>query len=323
MAFDPKKITRAHILSASKRAKKEKQNEKPLPRWVVAINGDRYSAEKIMRYAHQEMNDEAIWETYTPYSPTTILKQFNFPIIDNTPKNDPIKPLIAQYKSHLKTEGLGDHVDKWIRTKKFHGCPDVNVGNFKAEFNHITYDNFVYSTELNEIRELVDKRPETLRKAFAHLFDESVNLSQRVNDFSGEIKRVFHEIYPNKIAVHFQNELTISTYLAYHNSLLYAFYKYSFYERYCQLKGKEIKPTGQRYTHYLSLLDDFIADYINEDSELLDLKNQFLTPDCFSDKNNKILAQDILQSTLGSLKRVDRHIGGWRPRILHPFHGKD
>ncbi len=62
MAFSPDKITKKHVLDAVKRIEKEQIQLEPSTRFDVVINDKAYPPKEIMRYAHEEMNGEHIWE---------------------------------------------------------------------------------------------------------------------------------------------------------------------------------------------------------------------------------------------------------------------
>lgn len=62
MAFSPDKITKNHILAVIKRIEREQLQLKPSTRFDVIINGKAYPPKEIMRYAHEELNSEHIWD---------------------------------------------------------------------------------------------------------------------------------------------------------------------------------------------------------------------------------------------------------------------
>jgi len=62
MAFEPDKITKQHILDAVKKIDSENIELEPSTRFDVVINGIFYPPKEVMRYAHELMNGEHIWE---------------------------------------------------------------------------------------------------------------------------------------------------------------------------------------------------------------------------------------------------------------------
>lgn len=62
MAFEPDKITKQHILDAFKKIDSETISLEPSTRFDVIVNGKAYPPKEVMRYAHELMNGEHIWE---------------------------------------------------------------------------------------------------------------------------------------------------------------------------------------------------------------------------------------------------------------------
>lgn len=62
MAFEPDKITNQHILDAVKIIDSDMISLEPSTRFDVVINGKAYPPKEVMRYAHELMNGEHIWE---------------------------------------------------------------------------------------------------------------------------------------------------------------------------------------------------------------------------------------------------------------------
>lgn len=310
MAFEPKKLTKKHILRGVEKIQREQPDLKPSTRWDVVINGENYPPKEIMRYAHQEMNGERIWEYGGGEATNKWLKQFDFKIIDKSDKGDPILNLIERYKEHARKSQLKDELYKWRLVKTFYGRPNTNAADFTQELTSINFGNLIYPVGISVIHHIVKERPEEFRKAFKHLFDEKIELLERVSYFNEQTLKIYRDIDPKNTYSHHQDERTMATYLAFHDSSKYAFYKDSFYQKYCKLLGIKPEKKGEKLIHYLSLIDEFIENYILKDSELLDLKKELLTDDCYEDLNHKIYAQDILYSTLDQQKGLERNY--WR-----------
>ena len=310
MAFEPKNITKDHILQGVAKIQEDQPELKPSTRWDVVINGENYPPKEIMRYAHQEMNGEFIWHYGGGEATNKWLKQFDFKIIDKSDKADPVLDLIERYKEHARKSELKDELYKWRLVKTFNGRPNTNASDFTQELTSINFGNLIYPVGISVIHHIVKERPEEFREAFKHLFDETIELSERVSYFNEQTLKIYRDIDPTNTYSHHQDERTMATYLAFHDSSKYAFYKDSFYQKYCKLIGIKPEKKGKKLVHYLSLLDEFIEDYILEDSELLELKKELLTDDCYEDDNHKIYAQDILYSTLDQQKGLGRNY--WR-----------
>ena len=141
------------------------------------------------------------------------------------------------------------------------------------------------------LNRLVNEKTEETRLLFEQLFDESKDLTERVKLFNKETLRIYKEIDGEH--GHHQDERTISAYLTYRYPKKYTFYKYAYYKNYCDLLNIKTAKKNERYTHYLSLIDNLIENYIKPDSELIEQVKGYI-PKYYKGGNHKILAQDIL-----------------------------
>jgi 5-methylcytosine-specific restriction protein B len=298
MPFDPESITKEHVAQAISLINRENIKLRHSTRWDVIIDGKTYPLKEVMRYAHQNMNGEFLWGYSGGEAANKWLEKFGYQIVDKSDKNDPILTLIERYKTHLRKTQLNEEIYKWRLIKRFNGRPDTSAPDFTDEIASIDFKNLLYPMAIGVVRHMAKDRPEELKSAFINLFDETKDLKDRVNDFSKDTLKIYRSIDPQGVLNHHQDERSIATYLAFHDSLHYALYKDSFYRKYCNLIGVKYKPKGEKYIHYLSLLDDFINDYVLYDSELLDMKSKLLTDDCFADENQMIFGQDILYTAL-------------------------
>jgi hypothetical protein len=62
MAFEPDKITKQHILDAVRKIDSETILLEPSAKFDVIVKGKAYPPMEVMRYAHELMNGEHIWE---------------------------------------------------------------------------------------------------------------------------------------------------------------------------------------------------------------------------------------------------------------------
>ncbi|MEX2568111.1 MAG: hypothetical protein WD431_19340 [Cyclobacteriaceae bacterium] len=229
---------------------------------------------------------------------------------DKSDKNDSVLDLISRYKEHVRKSRLKDELYKWWLVKTFDGRPNTYAQDFGKELTSINFENLIYPVGISVIYHIAKERPEDFRKAFQYLFNEEIDLAERISYFNKKTLEIYRDIDPQNEYSHHQDERTMATYLAFHDSSKYAFYKDSFYKKYCKLIGVKPEKRGKKLVHYLSLLADFIDNYILKDLELLDLKKELLTDDCYEDRNHKIFAQDILYATLDQQRGLEKNY--WR-----------
>jgi hypothetical protein len=166
--------------------------------------------------------------------------------------------------------------------------------NFVEEINKLKFGNMAYQMALPVLKRISEDSPEKLKEIFIYLFDESIDIDIRVESYIKSCKK----IYKGENQTH-QDTRTAATLLTFLNPNNYTFYKSTTYEKYCKLINVKKEKREKRYSHYLNLLKDLSDNYISKDKELLNMKESFLGKDlCNYDKNNMILAQDILNEVL-------------------------
>lgn len=308
MAFKPNHITKNHVLKAIEKIELENIVLIPPTRWEVVINGKNYPPKEVMRYAHQQMNGEKLWNYGGGEATNKYLKKMEFIVIDT--QDDPIKEIIKKYKNHVSEDGLKDEVYKWNLLTQFKGRPNPNAVDFYEEIKSINFANLIYPIGQAVIKHIAQDRPEPYKECFKVLFDENIDLTERVKYFNKETLAIYRQIVPEEKFSHHQDERTMATFLTYHNPDKYTLYKHSFYQKYCDLLGIKAKKKGRKYVHYLELLNDFIDDYVKDDQELIDLVKSKIPTNSFEDTNHKILAQDILYQSLDKQLGSDKKY--WR-----------
>jgi 5-methylcytosine-specific restriction protein B len=213
-------------------------------------------------------------------------------------KNQSILDLIEKYKVQVKENNLKGEIYKWQLLFQYKGRPDINNENFYDDLLGINYSNLIYYNAGGVMKHLAKERPIEYQKCLTNLFNESTPLQDRINHFDFEMNNLYREIVPEEKFAHHHDERTISVLLTFKYPEKYTFFKDSYYKKYCKLLGRPTKSRGEKYVHYLELINDLINNYIIHDLELLDLIKPLLSPDCFSDENYTILAQDILYTQL-------------------------
>ena len=304
MAFTPNQITKDHILKAIEKIENEAIVLIPPTRWNVEINNKKYPPKEVMRYAHQQMNGQKVWEYGGGKETNKYLAKFDFPILDMA--GNPLQELVNRYKKYIREKGLKEEIYKWKLLGQFQGRPNVDNENFLEEYSSIDFANLIYPVGKGAIKHLAEARTELYRDCFKALFDENVTLLDRIKFFNEETLKIYRQIVPEERFSHHQDERTISTFLTYHNPNIYTFYKDSFYQKLCNLLSIKSKKKNEKFVHYMDLVNEFIDDFIKDDDELIDLVRSQIPIDAFQDTNFKILAQDILYQML------DKELGKYR-----------
>ena len=208
-----------------------------------------------------------------------------------TIKMDKIQKLLNEYKSHIKQTKLINEVYKWELVQNLKGKPSINSSDFKKEIEDLKLLNLTYQMAVPVLKHLVNTDTERLRDLFAELFDKNSSLNDRILEFKTQTLKFYRTVEP-KLGSH-QDERTMATYLTLHNPEKYTFYTSTLYKSYCELIQVKAEKPNKKYAHYLKLINDLIHDYIEKDSELIDLVRQTI-PSYYDGINHLLLAQDIL-----------------------------
>ncbi|MGV8111813.1 MAG: AAA family ATPase [Lentimicrobium sp.] len=209
-------------------------------------------------------------------------------------KLSPSEKLIEQYKILIRATGNKDELYKWELLGKKHW--NLDDPDFLNMVKRIPFKNLVYPMGIAVLHHLGGVYPEEMRKLLKDLFNENVELSDRVKTFRTSVDNLYRTV-EQKLPSH-HDERTIASYLAYNNPEKYALYKNSFYAGYCKILGLRQAKKNDKFIHYMELINILISKYIKKDEELLQLYRSFKPENGFADSNLLLLAQDILFQTL-------------------------
>ncbi|PWK18559.1 EVE domain-containing protein [Xanthomarina spongicola] len=215
--------------------------------------------------------------------------------INNNSMDLVLKGLISSYKDKIKDKKLKDEKYKWEFISEYHGKPDVDASNFEEEIKSIKWNNLTYRLSGSVLNHIVTDRPEELRSLFKALFNNSTLLKDRVNKWDQDLLEVYRDL--NEEHYHHQDERAISVYLTLQYPETYTFYKSSYYKKFCEILGIEPKGKGEKYDHYMELINMFVNDYISKDQNLVE-QLKTIIPKHYDGSNNLLVAQDILFQVL-------------------------
>ena len=219
---------------------------------------------------------------------------------DNKINLNQLKKAIEQYKKefeHVKKE----ETYKWIAVKHFQDVFKIDSSDFKENFKEATklhynlLDRHSYLMPRAAILEMAEYDPEYVREMFRSLYDETQPLAQRVNDFKEQSDLKYHEFKEKKLKS-FQNENAISVYLFFRYPEKYYIYlpnKFTEAAKYLEYPVETKGATANRIEEYQKMTDQ-IWEYAKNDNELLALNQSRITDDCYPDKNNHLLAEDLV-----------------------------
>ena len=273
----------------------------PSSTYDIHYNGKTYPPKAIIAYANIHASGKEIIGDFNGGIGTDCFKAIERAGFIIKQKNNSIRNIITRYKDYIDETKMRDELYKWKLLKKYRGRPNLNSKNFIDEIKSIKFGNLVYHLSVAVLNNLTRNKTEELRTLFKNLFNESILLTERINDFSTDTLKLYRSLGETK--GHHQDERSIATYLTFYNPEKYTLYKNSFYLKFCDLLNVKPKSKNKKYVHYLQLLDEFIKKYIVTDQELID-KVQGYIPEYYNGSNNLLLAQDILYCMLDKEKNI-------------------
>jgi MoxR-like ATPase len=210
----------------------------------------------------------------------------------------PSEKLIEHYKTLVRATGNKNELYKWeLLGRKYWNLDEEGLLNM---VKGIPFKNLIYPLGIAVLHHLAGVYPSEMRNLLKDLFDDTIELNDRIRHFRSSIDVLYRTVEP-KLQDH-HDERTIATYLTFYDPEKYALYKNSFYTSYCKLLGLRQAKKNEKYIHYLELLNTLITKYIKKDEELLQLYLSFKPENGFKDANFLLLAQDILYQTLDQAK---------------------
>ncbi len=194
---------------------------------------------------------------------------------------------------------------KWQLITKQLGHPNTDAEDFTKEIHSLVFNNLCYGPQVTAIRNFAKYEPEDYREAFKGLFDETIDLQQRVDTFTsacialwdGKIKQKFA-----KKTSAMCDERLISCFLTLHDPQKYTFYKSDVYGSLCNLLGVETKKAGKKLTHFYELLHQHLLPLVEQDTELTLSINKELQKEGYI-QSTMLTAQTVLWNYVSKLRK--------------------
>lgn len=209
-----------------------------------------------------------------------------------------ILDIIEDYKLNFSTIDKQERY-KWEAIKQYKDNWDINAPDFtemleKAfakTFNLLAAGQYY---PLRMLKEISAEHPEEIRGLFKMLYDESLPLSSRFDDFRAGFDIFVKERNLN----HYQDLHAISVYLAFEYPEKYYIYKYSVWTDFLKNISEPIPSTkGKHETFKIessNKICDAILDIVTKDSDLCSMSESRLDSNCYPDSTYRMLAFDIM-----------------------------
>jgi len=191
---------------------------------------------------------------------------------------------------------------KWVAVKHFQVNWDIDADDFLEMFTQATAKTENLLAAMNYfprgmIIEFCKAAPEDVRQMFRDLFDESKSVVTRIETFIKESERLRTTYQPaDGWKSHYQNTNSITTYLWLMYPDKYYIYKYSECRAVANEISNDYKPTkGAKPETLIGAfgLYDEIADFLDTDSELVQMVRTALDDTCYADPKLRTVAIDV------------------------------
>lgn len=206
---------------------------------------------------------------------------------------------LTQYIKSIKEGRFHDEKYKWEAIKWFQEHWNIEAEDFTQMFLEATAKTYNLLVSANNfprgmIKIFSEKEPETVRSMFKNLYDEKIDVIDRINKFQDKAQELLDRILPGKN--HYQRAMAISVYLWLNNPNEYPIFKFSdFQEAAKYLKNDYIPQKGSQDMNLRKHLEfiENIRSIIHKNVELLGMINGLKDELCYDDPIYITLAHDI------------------------------
>ena len=221
-----------------------------------------------------------------------------------------LNEIVTAFKNHQLQYGLnGDSMQqelyKWELVTKQVGHPNTDAEDFTKEIHSLVFKNLCYGPQVTAIRNFSKYEPEDYRDAFKGLFDETIDIQERVNTFTSACITLWDEKVKRNFTKQTRamcDERLISCFLTLHDPQKYTFYKPDVYDSFCRILEVEPKKTGQKLVHFYELLHQYLIPLVEQDTELMEsVNNELQKEECI--KSTILIAQTVLWNYVRKLRK--------------------
>ena len=227
--------------------------------------------------------------------------------------------LIEKYIDILDQNGDPNEAYKYLAINTFQQNWNLEADDFyqmfRASFSKVS--NLLYQNSWGFIEKSAQNFPEETKEMFRNLYDESVEITQRIKTFQSESEKLLPKVKQalNRTNINAQqDERTISVYLAFRFPEKYMLYKADYYKNFCEQLNIKSKKSGERFLHLQELSEQIIKENLLDDEFINTYRKFYQKPD-WDDKY--LMIQNILYVVFRDFKEIDL------VNLLKDFNRKD
>lgn len=204
--------------------------------------------------------------------------------------------LIEKYIDILEENGEPNETYKYLAINTFQQNWDLEAKDFhqmfRSSFSKVS--NLLYQNSWGFINTSAQLFPNETKEMFRNLYDESIEISQRIKIFQTEseniLPKVRQSLNRNNINAQ-QDERTISVYLAFRFPEKYMLYKADYYKYFCEQINIKAKKSGERFLHLQELANQIIQEDLLDENFIKTYRKFYQKPD-WDDKY--LMIQNVL-----------------------------
>ncbi len=178
--------------------------------------------------------------------------------------------LIEKYIDILEENGEPNEAYKYLAINTFQQNWDLESQDFhqmfRSSFSKVS--NLLYQNSWGFIEKSAQLFPHEVREMFRKLYNESVEISQRIKTFQTESENILPKVRQslNRTNINSQqDERTISVYLAFRFPEKYILYKADYYKNFCEQLNIKTRKASERFLHLQELANQIIQeDFLDE-----------------------------------------------------------
>lgn len=235
-----------------------------------------------------------------------------------------LNPILEGYKAYFP-EHWDEEKYKWEAIKHFQDHWNIDAEDFGEMFWQATDKTFNllasgYAYPRGMITNFAKADDEAARAMFRNLFDESLDLAERIDAFQTTSEELRSKYDDGTWRNHYQNTNAISTYLWLRYPDKYYIYKYELFRATARELSSDYMPKKNGSVE--SLIGGFhmydeICKAIKTDTGLTDMVKKSITPTCYPDPEMKTATIDVgfyLSRFYLAEQDVEKDESGWFPK---------
>lgn len=217
-----------------------------------------------------------------------------------------LEPYIVKYKELVTSSEDYDEIYKWVAIQNFQNNWNLDAddivsmldASFPGSQNLWAGSHFL---PINMLKEFTRVDKTKVVKALNSLFDEDVDLVQRIPNYVSIMDNMLVE-YNRKSGrddkSHYQDARAISLLLGFKYPSIHSLFKHGVLKKFCQEFDLKAPKTGQIANQILTNnnINQQVKSILIKDQELLELHKNRLTPESYREDDDNILTQDFIYS---------------------------